>query len=276
MARPVHQVSAGDLWCAATHIDAAASVAPARPADRAPALALVIVTDPVGAERLVVADPVLPVRYALPVAALRAVRSAALTLAVARLLMAPGVVTAAVLDTTDTAGPRALLVAHQLPGVDHVVVHGSITAPPPGGSVARHPTLGSAASIDEAVFGASLVVVAGCPRRSARPAQLARGALVVNATGRPLPVGLLSRVDVRFVDDCTLHGPAWDEQPGSLPVRADLRELRGPSASSCTGPMLPHDVALVDLLGTNALDPQLAFVLCRALALQAGTASSRF
>lgn len=283
MRRSVHEVSATDLWRAIAQIDAAAAVAPGLvtglAAGRPPALARVLVTSGAADDQVVVADPLLPVRYALPGAALRAIRSAALTLTAARLLMAPGVVTAAVLDTTDTAGPRALLVARQLPDVDHVMVHGPTHSWPTQVLAPRGPAavgFGFTGSLDEAVFGASLVVVAGQPRCGARPAQLAHSALVVNATGRPLPDGLFSGVDVRFVDDRTLYGTAWEEPTGSLPVHADLRELIEPATRAQVEPIAPDLVALVDLLGSGALDLHLAHALCHTPALSAGAAPSMF
>jgi hypothetical protein len=270
MPRSTREVSATDLWRAVAQIDAAAAVSPrmGAVAGRPRVLAQVWDDESVGAQKVVVTDPARPVRYALPAADLRAIRSAALTLTAARLLLAPGVVTAAVLDTTDTAGSRALLVADQLPDVDQVMVHGG-RGWPTSMEARDRPTIGFAATLDEAVFGASLVIVAGLPRAGARPARLAPGALVVNATGRALPAGLFSDVDLRFVDDRALHDVAWEEPPGSLPVRADLRELGELSLGTFLDLVDPDLVTLVDLLGSDGLDLHLAQALCHSPALSA-------
>ncbi|MGL5859404.1 MAG: hypothetical protein ACRC35_13555 [Angustibacter sp.] len=139
----------------------------------------------------------------------------------ARHLLAPGVVTASVIGSGTALELQLVAIRAHVPDVSHVAV-ATVAGPPPdrvvldlldrdGIEVSLVPTSA------DAVFGATLVVLT----QPTRPdelgtSRLAKGTVLVNATGVPLPTALRTNAHALYVDD-----------PGMLTAdtRADDQEL---------------------------------------------------
>jgi ornithine cyclodeaminase/alanine dehydrogenase-like protein (mu-crystallin family) len=225
----------------------------------------------------------------LPAASLRAFQSAALTALAARALLAPGGVTAALVGTSHAVQLELGIIAQYVPDISHVAVY---LATPEAGALGAGVLdqlelsgigLSTVAAPAAAVFGANLVVTTGDLRhedlRGLRANQLAAGAVLVNATGRDLPVALTNGVDQVYVDDLTWldecvdryvvrahlagEGGRWPdrERTGPLEIRADVGQLL---AGSRAGRVRAEDVALVELLSVDTPNRWLAARLYRA------------
>jgi hypothetical protein len=175
----------------------------------------------------------------LPTAGLKAVRSAALAAAAARVFVSPRVVTVSVLGSGLAARLSITALATHVPGVSHVAVHGPHGVPGTLADQLHGAGIGLTVTEcgAEAVFGANLVVLAGPQPRANW--QLPTGAVVVNATGRAMPLD--APVDQVFVDDRRLL-------PGDAPRAADLGQVL---AGTHPGRETHDDVLLVDLLGVD-------------------------
>jgi hypothetical protein len=170
---------------------------------------------------------------------LKAVRGAALTAAAARAFVSPRVVTVSVLGSGLAARLSITALATHVPGVSHVAVHGPSRVP--GALAEQLHGAGIGFTVADcgadAVFGANLVVLVDPqPRPGWR---LPTGAVVVNATGRAVPLD--PPVDQVFVDDRRLL-------PGGAPLAADLGQVL---AGTHPGRAARDDVLLVDLLGVD-------------------------
>lgn len=213
----------------------------------------------------VVQDAESGARCALPVSGLRACRAAALTALAAGHLLAPGVVTVSLIGSGRTARIHLLTVARSLPDVSHVAVHPPQPADGPPvdrrvAAVLERAGIGLALAgrVEEATFGASLVVLAGPDRPGGRLGRLAPGAVLVNATGHRPPPSLTGVADALFVDDLGQR-----EQPGTagpagtarLGVAADLRQV---FTGEHAGRSRTRQILLVDLRTTAVLDGALA------------------
>jgi ornithine cyclodeaminase/alanine dehydrogenase-like protein (mu-crystallin family) len=203
----------------------------------------------------------------VPAQCLRSAQAAALAAVAGRELLVPGGVTMAVLGPdSDTQLP---VVARHIPDISHV----ALCADQVGSKVADQLELSGVAlsvvpTVADAVFGANFVLAtdhAGCAPylTDLRIGQLAREALLVNATGVDLPAELVERVDQIYVDDLGLlerypeRHLAADDQPGGAERRiaGDLAQL----LADRQRPKRSGGIQLVDLLGVHELNADLAY-----------------
>jgi ornithine cyclodeaminase/alanine dehydrogenase-like protein (mu-crystallin family) len=141
-------------------------------------------------------------------------------------------------------------------------------------------------ALTEAVFGANLIVATVASMQWLEIGHLAKGAVLINTTGKDLPDHVVGAVDQIYVDDAALidrnphryfarmhmterdNGPVW----GRAGVRR-YRHVEADFAELLTGahPGRTHvdHVLLVELLGVQELDVRLACALHRA-ALEQG------
>jgi ornithine cyclodeaminase/alanine dehydrogenase-like protein (mu-crystallin family) len=206
----------------------------------------------------------------LPAACLRWVHTAALSALAARLLVNPGVITAAVFGTGLAVQLELNVVTRWVPGISHVAVHStgasngvSAAAPVEQRTLDQLELAGITLSIANgppaAVFGANLVIAltAGALEHL-EAAALTKGTVLVNASDHDLPGELLDRVDDIFVDDVRLLG-ADPHRTAALyragHVEADLGEVLG---GAHRGRSSADDVVLVELLSAGALHAGIA------------------
>jgi ornithine cyclodeaminase/alanine dehydrogenase-like protein (mu-crystallin family) len=230
------------------------------------------------AEMLLLEDLRIGGRCVLPRSALYVVRTASLTALAARELAVPGVVTAAVLGFDLTAQTSLSLIARYLPGLSHVAVC-PIGDEPNQACGPMEPRIidqldltgvgwSVTAGAAEAVFGATLIVATVASARWLEVGHLAKGAVLINATGEELSGYMVDAVDQIYVDDAALIGSnsnaaALDRTGTRCPSRieADVAQvLTGAHA----GRMNLDHILLVELLGVRELDVQLACALHRA------------
>ena len=220
----------------------------------------------------------------VPTHSLQISLGAALAAIAARCLLPPGGVTVAMLGSADTAQPQLSVIARYVPDISHVALclPGEAPAVEPklvdelelsGIGLSVVPTLA------EAVFGANLVIVTdhGADSHgldSLRLGQLAHGAVLVNATGNDLPDHLVEPVDQVFVDDFRLLQDHADRavvaahlsSPTggvSRRITADLGQLL---TRRHAGRLHNDDVVLVELLGVDDLNAELAHRICTGAA----------
>ncbi|PRY35769.1 hypothetical protein [Umezawaea tangerina] len=228
-------------------------------------------------------------RCALPAVALRAYRAAALTALAARQLLAPGVVTASVIGSGLAAQLQLMVIARHVPDVSHVAVcalTGDRGLPVSTRVVDQldHAGIGLAVTthVDEAVFGANLVAVTGFDADVMRIDHLAKGAVLVNATGNDLPEHLVDGANQVYVDDPALldsaghrhfarRRPSTEDTVCGARRHDGARRERGIESDLGTvltgahpGRTRLDHVLLVELLGTTALDLALASLVHRA------------
>lgn len=227
-----------------------------------------------GAELAVLSMPDADTRFALPTADLRACRCAALTTLASQLLLAPGVVTVTVLGSGFPAHVQSAVLGRLLPDVSHVAVHAGVATPRLVRQFAAASIgLSVAPTADDAVFGATLVVVTGDEPPVLRDTRLARGAVVVNASGRDLPAAFVDCVSSVYVDDLALlpahprrYLPPDASRSAALPrfhqVEADLAQVL---TEVDAGRAHRDDVLLVELLSTDRLDAYLALRVYQAV-----------
>lgn len=174
------------------------------------------------------------------------------------------------------------VIARQVPDISHVAV---CVAEPARTSLPVRLTeqlelsgirLSRESTVADTVFGANLVVTAddGSLRQDLsgmRAGQLARGAVLINTTGRDLPDDLVEQVDERYVDDFSrlaankhryfvsahLAAPADRSDVGYTGplIAADLGQLlagRRPARQHA------DNLVLVELLGAQTLNVRLA------------------
>ncbi|WBB79880.1 hypothetical protein O7606_00235 [Micromonospora sp. WMMD882] len=160
-----------------------------------------------------------------------AFHTAVLAALAARHLLGPEVVTASVIGPGRAVHIHAMVIARYVSWVSLVSVFltdqvatpdgaTSTTTTPDGDALDARTvdeldlagiTLTRADSPAEAVFGANLVIVVGAADRlpcPGPPPHLAKGALLVNASGHDLPPMLANQIDQVFVDDLSLVGSA--------------------------------------------------------------------
>lgn len=203
--------------------------------------------------------------------ALRAVRTAALTAVAARHLAASRVVTAAVLGSGPLAELQLSVLARRVPGITHVAVCAG-----PGtrtGSRIRDQLdlagigLSVTDHVPDAVRGANVVHVLDPAMAAVRLAPLAKGAVIVNGTGRPLSAD----VDQIYVDHADALPTRYRMAAGASPRRADPncpRPVEATLADVVTGThpgrTRADDVLLVELVGTDEVNGALADRFCRS------------
>lgn len=219
-------------------------------------------------------------RCALPAAALRAYRSAALTALAARHLLAPGVVTASVIGSGLAARLQMMVIARHVPDVSHIAAcAASVDRDPPvwTGMADQLDHAGIELTVtdhvDEAVFGANLVAITGCDADLVRVDHLSKGAVVVNATGRDLPDHLVDGANQVYVDDSARMDSAAHRHFARTAAEGSSSVRRHDGIEADLGAVLTGEhpgrtradhVLLVELLGPNALDLALACLVHRA------------
>ncbi len=225
-------------------------------------------------------------RCLLPAAVLRDVRTAALVALAARHLVASRVVTAAVLGWSDAAALRLAAILRSVPDTTHVAVCA------PGGTKIcarirdQLDLAGIGLSVTEhasdAVRGANLVHLLDPDLGRHRLGPLAKGAVVVNGSGRVMADDVTADVDQIYVDHAALLpdtagryvlparpgpdvGVASTRRPGDpnrpQRIEADLVQV---VTGTHPGRIRPDDVLLVELLSANVLNVELADQLCHA------------
>lgn len=148
-----------------------------------------------------------------PAAILRTAQTAALAALAARELLVPGGVTVAMLGTPGQVQRQLSVIARHVPDISHIAVWAS----GPEGVGRLDPELvdqldlsgiglSIAPTIENAVFGANLVIVAGDGTNGAdleclELGHLARGTVLVNATGHNLPGTPVDELNRVYVDD---------------------------------------------------------------------------
>lgn len=234
-----------------------------------------------GADLVLVEHRGTGVRCVLSASSLRMARSAALTALATRELLVPGGVTVAVLGATRTVQFQLALIVRCVPGISHVA------ACLPDGTRSDLPAwlvdelelggiaLSVAGSLAGTVFGANLVVageeaVLGDLGRI-RLADLARGTVLINATGHDLPAELVDEIGQLYVDDLALLADNMSRYfVGAHLKAADHANGRGPRIAADLGQLLVdgqfhrelHDrPVLVELLGTDQLSVPLALAI---------------
>jgi ornithine cyclodeaminase/alanine dehydrogenase-like protein (mu-crystallin family) len=244
-----------------------------------------------GSDELAVEDAGTGQICLLPKSSLRMVRSAGLSALAARELHPPGVVTAAILGSSEAAQLHLSVIARHVPNLSHAALY-------PGGALAvpqieqtlldQLELAGIGVSLSDsprrAASGANLVVVTDFDQDRLDIGQLPPGALVVNASGRDLPPELLTGVDQVYVDDLgllddnshrtvvRLHqtGPDLSAQPQNhvregwyrhevswrrqRRIEADLGQV----LTGARGRTYVDDVLLAELLGQSVPDVVLA------------------
>jgi ornithine cyclodeaminase/alanine dehydrogenase-like protein (mu-crystallin family) len=227
------------------------------------------------------------VQCVLPAESLRLSRSAALTALAARELLIPGGVTVAVLGAAEAMQFQLSLVARYVPDISHAAAYlkdetsSSLLSRLAEQLDLNGIGLSAVTSVADTVFGANLVVAAeeAAVRDldEIRPAQLARGTVLVNATGRDLPPDLLEEVGELYVDDLSLL-PANEHR---YFVGAHLSAARDRSSVGSLTPRISADLGqlltkghfvreqqnrlvLVELLGAQTLTAPLAYQIFEA------------
>ncbi|WP_428963090.1 hypothetical protein [Micromonospora fluostatini] len=215
----------------------------------------------------------------------QAVRHAAILAALAaRHLLGPEVVTASVIGPRRAVQLHTLIFARYVSWVSLVSVFLTDGAATPATAAAEPTapagpvldpgtvdeldlagiTLTRAATPAESAFGANLVVVigptepTGGEQRPGPPLHLARGALLVNASGRDLPPALAAQVNTVFVDDLSLVEPAAAHglaRPAYARIHPRPRyrlvgDLRQVVLGERVGRTDPEQVLLVELLSS--------------------------
>jgi ornithine cyclodeaminase/alanine dehydrogenase-like protein (mu-crystallin family) len=215
-------------------------------------------------------------RGVLSASILRSVRAAALASVAARELVSPGVVTAAVVGAGVTAQVHLAVSARHVPNISHIAFHsvGDESGTPVSSKVRDQLELDGigltvAAGMDQAVFGANLVIITSAGTDRLRLRQLSRGAVLVNASGADMPADLVEGVDEIYVDDTGMFDECPDRCVVHLASRcAGTKRITADLGQLLTGRHSPRrhadDVMLVELLSVDVLDVQLAGTLCSA------------
>jgi ornithine cyclodeaminase/alanine dehydrogenase-like protein (mu-crystallin family) len=154
------------------------------------------------------------VRCALPSYELHLIQVAALTAMATSALLITGEATVALLASGEASRCHLTVLSRCVRGIGHVAL---VPAADPEPVVADlldrvDIALSPVATVGEAMLGANLVIATGPGHELLTYEQLARGALVVNAAGRDLPVDVVNRVDHVFVDDARLLDSRTDRE----------------------------------------------------------------
>jgi ornithine cyclodeaminase/alanine dehydrogenase-like protein (mu-crystallin family) len=228
----------------------------------------------------------------VPAQSLRSSQAAALAAVAARELLVAGGVTIAMLGPAGDAQPQLSVVSRHVRDISHVALcsasMGTNEVEPKladqlelsGIAVSVVPT------VDDAVFGANLVIAtnptaSGNDVADLRIGKLARGALVINATGRDLPSELVDQVDQVYVDDLGLldyypeRNVVATHRAERTARTATMRRGAGPAIAGDLAQLLtgrhsgrrrPSDIVLVELLGAHELNADLAYRIYEAAA----------
>lgn len=298
MSKPIRQLAADDVWSAFEMIDPVAVLAEELigRAVAGPERELGSLAGWAGSPgRAQPPDLVLckhseaGIRCVLPASSLREFQAAAFASLAARELLVPGGVTVAMLGAPQATQPQLAVLARHVPDISHVAIcladvnQSSLLEPKLIDQLDLSGIgLSVVTTLADTVFGANLILAAteGATRWDLdrlQFGQLAEGTVLINATGRDLPAGLVNNVDGIYVDDVGLleanrhrHIVAShlgeSESAGTDAVReprivADLGQLL---IGAHAGREQVDDILLVELLGTDQLNLRLALETCRA------------
>jgi ornithine cyclodeaminase/alanine dehydrogenase-like protein (mu-crystallin family) len=212
-------------------------------------------------------------RCVLPVSSLRACRAAALSGLAARTLLGSGMVTSAILGSGYVLQAHLTVILRHLGRVGSIAIcageerQGSLIEPRLLDQIdLAGIRLVVAPTVAAAVSAADLAVVVRSTAARLEIGVLAKGTVVVNATGQDLPGDLVGSVDQIYVDDASLIEKKLDRYTvrthlsGQRRIDADLGQVLSGTHPGRT--YLDH-ILLVELLGADVLSPSLAGVLHR-------------
>ncbi|GAB3439738.1 hypothetical protein GCM10027436_22250 [Actinophytocola sediminis] len=217
---------------------------------------LLLVSDGVEAGGLLVSEPIL-----------RALYTSALATLAATELMVPGPVQAAVFGVGLVMRLQLMLTASRLRTVSRIVVHPMMVGT--GTPLDTHVIalvdltgveLSMTDDVEDAVSGASLVIVTGDSVARIGAGGIAAGTVVVNASGRTLPE-LVAAAERIYVDDPALLDERTHDHLTQQAVDAGLAQVLSGAHPGRSG---TDETVLVELLGAGALDIRLACQLYRA------------
>lgn len=285
MSGPILRLGVEELWSALEEVDPVTLLAAAllddTPSARPAALSTWRGDRPgdgaVSGESVLFEDPASGRRCLLPARELRAARKGALVAVVARELLDSCTVTVGVLGSgRDTQG-QVLVVARRLRNISHLATpaaDGRTESSFEQWMLDRLDLSGIELDVvpdaADAVFGANLVLIAEPPTHGLEFEHLARGNVLVNTSGQPLPAGIVRRADRVYVDDARLlAGHPWcsaEHRPAGSGTRrcgragddrrryvdADLRQMLSARHPS---PVQPDEIALVEILHSGPTSP---------------------
>jgi ornithine cyclodeaminase/alanine dehydrogenase-like protein (mu-crystallin family) len=208
----------------------------------------------------------------VPAHSLRGSQAAALATVAAREMLVNGGVTMAMLGPAADVQPQLSVVARHVPDISHIALSsesmGTKDVEPRLVDQLELSGIGLSVvpTVADAVFGANLVIATddgGSARDLAelRTDQLARGALLINATGADLPADLADQMDHVYVDDLGLieHHPDRRVAAGHLTEPRIAGDLAGLLAGQVPRRWHDGDNVLVELLGVHDLNADLAY-----------------
>lgn len=225
-------------------------------------------------------DATLP--CAIPAHSLRTSLVAALAAVAARELLFTSGVTVAMLGSPEATQPQLAVISRYVPDISHVAMCLAGGPRPVEPRLADQLDMSGIAlsvvrTLTDAVFGAILIIATNhsavrLDLDALRRGQLARGAVVVNATGKDLPDDLVDRMDQVFIDDFGLLDDHLDRSvvANHLAPTTDLAGVHGEADRRITadlgqlltgrhpGRRRTDDVVLVELLGVHELNVRLA------------------
>lgn len=230
-------------------------------------------------EYVLLEHPAAELPCVLPAHSLRTSLAAVLAAVAARELLASSSVTAAVAGSAEATRPQLSMLARYVPDISHIAMclaGGPHQVEPKLADQVHLSGIGLSVvhTLADAVFGAILIIATNhgavhLDFDTLRRGQLARGAVLVNATGADLPTELVDRMDQVFVDDfglladhrdrCVvanhLAPPADGPDGNDRRIAADLGQLL---TGRHPGRTRTDDVVLVELLGVHHLNVALA------------------
>jgi len=220
-------------------------------------------------------DAALP--CAIPAHSLRTSLVAALAAVAARELLFTSGVTVAMLGSPEATQPQLSVISRYVPDISHVAMCLAGGPRPVEPRLADQLDMSGIAlsvvgTLTDAVFGAILIIATNhsavrLDLDALRRGQLARGAVVVNATGTDLPDDLVDRMDQVFIDDFGLLGDNLDRSVVASHLALPATDVADRRITADLGQLLTgrhpgrrrtDDVVLVELLGVHELNVRLA------------------
>jgi ornithine cyclodeaminase/alanine dehydrogenase-like protein (mu-crystallin family) len=225
-----------------------------------------------GGELVVLDHPDATGACVVPAQSLRGSQAAALATVAAREMLVNGGVTMAMLGPAADVQPQLSVVARHVPDISHVALSsesmGTKDIEPRLVDQLELSGIGLSVvpTVADAVFGANLVIATdgtGSARDLAelRIDQIARGALLINATGDDLNADLADQVDHVYVDDLGLLDHHSDRRvvAGHFAEPRIAGDLAGLLAGQVSRRWRKEDIVLVELLGVHDLNADLVY-----------------
>jgi ornithine cyclodeaminase/alanine dehydrogenase-like protein (mu-crystallin family) len=282
MTGTVLQLRSHEVWSALEAIDPVATMAEyliGRTVDRAGAgrkptgrLVSWSGTARNGGELVVLDHPDATSACVVPAQSLRGSQAAALATVAAREMLVNGGVTMAMLGPAADVQPQLSVVAKHVPDISHIALSsesmgvGDIEPRLVDQLELSGIGLSVVPTVADAVFGANLVIAtdgSGSARDldQLRNDQIARGALLINATGGDLPADLADHMDHVYVDDLRLLDRHTDRRvvAGHLVEPRIAGDLAGLLAGQVPRRWCKEDTVLVELLGVHDLNAELVY-----------------